>query len=55
MSGALHVLAAFAGAAAVLCGWVLILFVIPGLMALYLARLFPLTGQWRKKFRDRFR
>ena len=31
--------------------WFVILFVIPGVLALYIARLFPLTGQWRQRWR----
>ena len=48
-----HMLEALASAAAVLGFWVVVLFVIPGVIALYVARLFPLTGQWRKRWRER--
>ena len=48
-------LEALASAAAVLGFWVLVLFVIPGALALYIARLFPLTGQWRERWRARRR
>jgi hypothetical protein len=35
---------------ALLLFWFVVGVVIPGVIALYLARLFPLTGQWRKRW-----
>lgn len=37
---------------ALLLFWFVVGVVIPGVIALYLARLFPLTGQWRKRWAD---
>jgi hypothetical protein len=50
----LNVLSAAAGVLVVFALWILILVVIPGTVALYVSRLFPLTGQWRKRFQARF-
>jgi hypothetical protein len=47
------VLEALGGTAAVLTFWLVVLFVIPGVVAIYVARLFPLTGQWRARWRAR--
>lgn len=33
--------------------WTAIVVVIPGVFAIYVAMLFPLTGQWRKRWRER--
>ena len=52
-SGALNVLVPIVGALAIWALWMLILVGIPGFLALYIARLFPLTGQWRKRFKAR--
>ena len=46
-------LQALASTAALLGFWVVVLFVIPGVFAMYIARVFPLTGQWRKRWRER--
>ena len=48
-----HLLEALGSAAAVLAFWLVVLFVVPGLAAIYFARLFPLTGQWRARWRAR--
>jgi hypothetical protein len=54
MDDALNVLTAVVGAFAVWALWMLILVVVPGFLALYVARLFPLTGEWRKRLRATF-
>jgi hypothetical protein len=48
-----RLLEALGSTAAVLAFWLVVLFVIPGLFAIYLGRLFPLTGQWRARWRAR--
>ncbi|MFI5177501.1 MAG: hypothetical protein ACHQO8_03000 [Vicinamibacterales bacterium] len=53
MTGAWAVLEGLAGAAAVFLFWFVVLIVIPGVIAVYSTRLFPLTGQWRLRWRER--
>jgi hypothetical protein len=33
--------------------WLVVVIVIPGIIAVYAAMLFPLTGQWRKRWAER--
>ena len=53
MSGAWHVIVGFGGAVGLLAFWFVVFIVVPGLLAVYVARLFPLTGGWRKRFGER--
>ncbi|HKW00994.1 MAG TPA: hypothetical protein VJN96_14300 [Vicinamibacterales bacterium] len=48
-----RLLEALGGTAGVLAFWFVVLLVIPGLLAIYAGRLFPLTGQWRARWRAR--
>jgi hypothetical protein len=53
MSGTWRVLVAFSGVVGMFAFWFVVFIVVPGLLAVYVARLFPLTGEWRKRFRAR--
>jgi hypothetical protein len=54
LTGVLNVFVALLGALVVWALSMLILVVIPGCLVLYVVRLFPLTGQWRARFKARF-
>ena len=53
MSGILSVVAAIGATALVFAFWFVVVIVIPGLIAVYVSMLFPLTGQWRKRWAER--
>ena len=53
LARAWHLLEVLAATVGVIAFWFLAFFVIPGILVLYVARLFPLTGQWRKRWRAR--
>lgn len=53
MERALNLAAGLATAGAVGLFWVLVVVIIPAVIAAYVARLFPLTGQWRKRWAER--
>jgi hypothetical protein len=53
MSGVLSVLGALGATALVFLLWFLVVIVIPGVIAVYVSMLFPLTGQWRKRWAER--
>jgi hypothetical protein len=53
VSGILSVLGAIAATGLVLLFWFVVVIVIPGVIAVYAAMLFPLTGQRRKRWAER--
>jgi hypothetical protein len=53
LARAWHFVEALAATVGTLAFWFVVFFVIPGILALYVARLFPLTGQWRERWRAR--
>ncbi|HUL73806.1 MAG TPA: hypothetical protein VLT86_11930 [Vicinamibacterales bacterium] len=53
LARAWRVLEALGATAGVFAFWLVVLFVVPGILAVYLARLFPLTGRWRARWRAR--
>jgi len=55
MAGAVRVVEGLAGAVGVFLFWILVVIVIPGIAAVYVSRLFPLTGEWQRRWRERRR
>jgi hypothetical protein len=55
MDGAVNLIAAVLGLLATLAFWAMVIFVLPTVFVLYAAALFPLTGQWRERWRSRRR
>jgi hypothetical protein len=53
VSAVLSVLGAIAATGLVFVFWFVVVIVIPGVIAVYVAMLFPLTGQWRKRWDER--
>ena len=53
MQGALRVLEGLLGAVGVGAFWFTVLFVLPLGVMLYVGLLFPLTGGWRRRWRER--
>ena len=53
MDGVLSVLGAIGAVALVFAFYFLIVILIPGVIAVYASMLFPLTGQWRKRWAER--
>ena len=53
MDRALNIAGGLAAVGAVAVFWALVVFVIPAFIAVYVVRLFPLTGQWRRRWADR--
>jgi len=49
---ALQVLRTLLALVAVVIFWLLVLFVFPGYLALWVSSWFPQTGQWRRVWRD---
>jgi hypothetical protein len=55
VDGVLSVIGAIAATGLVFVFWLVAVIVIPGVIAVYASLLFPLTGQWRKRWAERRR
>jgi hypothetical protein len=55
IEGVSNVLVGFLGMLAMLAFWATVIFIIPGAIALGVTALFPLSGQWRERWRARKR
>jgi hypothetical protein len=53
VNGVLSVLGGIGAVGLVFVFWFLVVIVIPGVIAVYAGLLFPLTGQWRKRWAER--
>ena len=51
MGGVFEVLIAFVEVLFLLASWLFLLVVVPGVIGLYVARLFPLVGRWKGRRR----
>ena len=55
LGGIVRVLAALAGIVGLTFLWAIVFPVVVMIVTLYVVRLVPLTGQWRKRLSERFR
>jgi hypothetical protein len=51
--GILSVLGAIGAVGLLWLFWFVVVIVVPGIIAVYVSMLFPLTGQWRKRWAER--